>query len=152
DDGDGRVLVTPYASTRSVISWVLGLGEHARVLGPPELKRELEERAALLVDRHRGEADVDVSEPAAAPAVVTSRRLAEDGDARGEAAIRPERFARLVTLASILIEAGREARRLSMPDVCERLQISDAEPREDVQVLNVVNFGAGSYILYAEVT
>ena len=39
-----------------------------------------------------------------------------------------------------------------MADVCERLQISDAELREDVQVLNVVNFGAGSYILYAEVT
>jgi predicted DNA-binding transcriptional regulator YafY len=35
--------------------------------------------------------------------------------------------------------------------VCERLQVSEAELREDVQVLNVVNFGAGSYILYAEI-
>jgi proteasome accessory factor C len=36
--------------------------------------------------------------------------------------------------------------------VCERLQISDAELREDVNVLNVVNFGGGSYVLYAEVS
>ncbi len=38
-----------------------------------------------------------------------------------------------------------------MGDVCERLQISDEELREDVNVLNVVNFGGGSYVLYAEI-
>ena len=42
------------------------------------------------------------------------RRRTADGEerepARGEAAIRPERFARLVTLASILIQAGRARR------------------------------------------
>ena len=68
-----------------------------------------------------------------------------------EAAIRPERFARLVTLASILIDAGRAGDRLRVDDVCERVQISDAELREDVNVLNVVNFGGGSYVLYAEI-
>ena len=35
--------------------------------------------------------------------------------------------------------------------MCERLQITGAELREDVNVLNVVNFGGGSYVLYAEV-
>ena len=38
-----------------------------------------------------------------------------------------------------------------MADVCERLQITDAELREDIGVLNVVNFGGGSYVLYAEI-
>ena len=73
-----------------------------------------------------------------------------DGAGRPEAAIRPERFARLVTLASILIKAGREGERVGIEDVCERLQISEEELREDVNVLNVVNFGGGSYVLYAE--
>jgi proteasome accessory factor C len=82
-----------------------------------------------------------------------------------EAAIRPERFARLVTLASILIQAGRggagphsgaESRtsrrgRVAMAEVRERLLISDEELREDIEVLNVVNFGGGSYVLYAEI-
>ena len=35
--------------------------------------------------------------------------------------------------------------------MCERLQLSEEELREDVNVLNVVNFGGGSYVLYAEI-
>ena len=68
----------------------------------------------------------------------------------GEAAIRPERFARLVTLASILSAAGRASERVAIAEVCERLKVSEEELREDVNVLNVVNFGGGSYVLYAE--
>ena len=71
---------------------------------------------------------------------------------RADTAIRPERFARLVTLASILIQAGRPGRAPGDRGACcERLQISDAELREDIGVLNVVNFGGGSYVLYAEI-
>src|SRR5437764_9952758 len=57
EDGD-RVFVTQYANARQVIAWVLGLGEHARILGPPELADELRERVELLVDRHSGEPQV----------------------------------------------------------------------------------------------
>src|SRR6202042_543588 len=74
-----------------------------------------------------------------------------DGAGRSDTAIRPERFARLVTLASILIQAGRAGNHLEMEEVCTRLQISDSELREDIGVLNVVNFGGGSYVLYAEI-
>ncbi|MGI8579522.1 MAG: helix-turn-helix transcriptional regulator, partial [Solirubrobacteraceae bacterium] len=77
-------------------------------------------------------------------------RESDDPEPKGEAAIRPECFARLVTLASILIQAGREGRRLDAAELCERLQISAQELQEDINVLNVVNFGAGSYVLYAE--
>src|SRR3712207_7723910 len=34
--------------------------------------------------------------------------------------------------------------------VRERLQISGQELREDINVLNVVSFGGGTYVLYAE--
>ena len=56
-----------------------------------------------------------------------------------------------MTLASILIKAGRESEPVNMAVLCERLQISEEELREDVNVLNVVNFGGGSYVLYAEI-
>src|SRR6185436_543968 len=49
-------------------------------------------------------------------------------------------FARLVTLASVLIAAGRAGERLSVRAVREQLQMSEAELREDISVLNVVNF------------
>jgi proteasome accessory factor BC len=36
--------------------------------------------------------------------------------------------------------------------VLDNLQITEPELREDIDVLNVVNFGGGSYVLYAEVS
>jgi predicted DNA-binding transcriptional regulator YafY len=158
---------TSYSSPRSIVSWVFGLGSNARLLGPEELTGEFQRRIELLEERHgecppaqpRGRSAAQ----AAAPAVSArsggssrsraSRRGGADGDGSGrvEAAIRPERFARLVTLASILIKAGREGERVVMKEVCERLQLSEEELREDVNVLNVVNFGGGSYVLYAEI-
>jgi proteasome accessory factor BC len=150
-DDEGRYL-TPYSNSRQVVSWVMGMGEHAQLTGPSELVEELAERVELLESRHTGEPELADELPASAPA--PNGQAPEepvDESERREAAIRPERFARLVTLASILIEAGREGRRLKVDEVRDRLQISDQELREDVQVLNVVNFGAGSYILYAEI-
>jgi predicted DNA-binding transcriptional regulator YafY len=148
-DANDRVFVTEYADARQLVAWVLGLGEHARLLGPPQLVAELETRLGLLVERHSGELDL------AAPVATGSEQPVEaesNGNGRREgAAIRPERFARLVTLASILIQSGRAGRRIPAAEVRERLQISDQELEEDIGVLNVVNFGAGSYVLYAEV-
>jgi proteasome accessory factor C len=92
-------------------------------------------------------------EPAAAVPAAAAAARAEAADANGhqDATIRPERFARLVTLASILIEAGRAGRTLRAQELCARLKISEQELHEDVSVLNVVNFGAGTYVLYAEI-
>ncbi|HEX4484586.1 MAG TPA: WYL domain-containing protein [Solirubrobacteraceae bacterium] len=166
---NGEVLFrTGYSNPRGVVSWVLGLGANARLQGPEELTREMARRLKLLKERHGrtlpgAEAK---AKPASAAATRGSaptrtrgagRRSAADADAeddvpgRPDAAIRPERFARLVTLASILIRAGRAGERVSIAELRERLQLSDEELREDVNVLNVVNFGGGSYVLYAEI-
>jgi proteasome accessory factor BC len=51
----------------------------------------------------------------------------------------------------VLIAAGRAGRRPPVSEVLERLQISEQELREDISVLNVVNFGGGAYVIYAEV-
>ncbi len=155
---DDRVFVTHYANVRQLIAWVLGLGENARISGPPPLLAEMRERIGLLVDRHRAEPQIADELPGAAEAHAAEalerpagRRGDDDGEGRGDAAIRPERFARLVTLASILIEAGRGGRVLTETDLRAALQVSDQELREDIALLNVVNFGAGTYVLYAEI-
>ncbi len=156
EDGESRLFVTAYANARQLIAWVLGLGEHARIAGPPQLEDELRERVALLSRRHAGEPDfvarpLPAGDSAGGDALGGERALDADGDGQGDAAIRPERFARLVTLASILIEAGRAGRHLDTASICRDLNISQAELREDISVLNVVNFGAGTYVLYAEI-
>ncbi|HWX44303.1 MAG TPA: WYL domain-containing protein [Solirubrobacteraceae bacterium] len=172
DDREGdRVFITPYAVPRMIVSWVLGLGEHARLLGPPELTDELARRLELLERRHAesplatlaggGEARERAAQVPARGRVVKARRRrggSPEGEEptaeeprRVEAAIRPERFARLVTLAGILIHAGRAGRQESVAELRERLQLSEEELREDIDVLNIVNFGGGSYVLYAEI-
>jgi predicted DNA-binding transcriptional regulator YafY len=146
EDGSGdMIFVTEYASVRQLAAWALRLGEHARILGPDELVTEITERIEQLHERHTGELDL----AAVLPADETEEIV--EPIAKRETAIRPERFARLVTLASILIQAGRAKELLSLNELCQRLQVSDAELREDINVLNVVNFGGGSYVLYADV-
>jgi proteasome accessory factor BC len=153
------VFATDYSSPRTIVAWVLGLGANARLLGPDSLTHELDRRLELLWERH-GEGFHDAAaavkatrESSSSSSSSSSRAAAKRSDARGheDTAIRPERFARLVTLASILIHAGRAGEPVSIADVCERLQISVEELHEDVNVLNVVNFGGGSYVLYAEI-
>ncbi|HEY2632790.1 MAG TPA: WYL domain-containing protein [Solirubrobacteraceae bacterium] len=156
-EGD-RILRTSYSSDRMIVSWVLGLGEQARLLGPPELVEELGRRLATVEELHSETlelADVvaPMDEPASTGATARAGRRAgaAEREVNPDAAIRPERFARLVTLASILIRGGRRNERVNMAALCEQLQLTDEELREDINVLNVVNFGGGSYVLYAEI-
>ncbi|MBK5118143.1 MAG: WYL domain-containing protein, partial [Thermoleophilia bacterium] len=118
------------------------------VLDPPELVTELEDRRDLLRDRHvEGFA---TAKPVARPAVQEAERRSRS-NGKSETVIRPERFARLVTLAGMLIESARNERRLLTAEVCRELGISEKELRGDIDVLNVVNFGGGTYVLYAEI-
>ena len=100
-----------YADARQLASFVLGLararaGRSARPSWPTRSPTRVE----LLAERHT---DGPELAPPAPP------RAADEDDAapsrngappKRETAIRPERFARLVTLAAILIEAGRARR------------------------------------------
>lgn len=145
--GKGRVFETDYASERELIAWVLRWRQNAQVLAPDGLREEAEKRRELLLKRH---------ENGFRPADVVDRPLEEQpkrsrSNGRGEAAIRPERFARLVTLAGLLIEAAKKGERLQVADLRERLELTEEELREDVELLNVVNFGGGTYVLYAEI-
>ena len=147
DADDGVIFETEYAESRQLLSWVLGLGDQARIVEPDELAAEARERLELVVERHTGTLEIAGKSRRRRAAV----QQEDDGD-RDDSPIRPERFARLVTLAGILIDAARDARKLEVAELCERLQISEQELRQDIDVLNVVNFGGGSYVLYAEIT
>src|ERR1700744_5412947 len=57
DDGQGSIFSTTYANSRQLIAWVLGLGENAKIVGPPELASELRDRVHMLTGRHSGEPD-----------------------------------------------------------------------------------------------
>jgi predicted DNA-binding transcriptional regulator YafY len=146
--GRGWIYETEYASGRQLVSWVLGWRENARLLEPEDLAAEAAGRLELLRSRHRDGFDV---------ASTVRRPIAEGNgrprpsNGRSEAVIRPERFARLVTLAGLLIGAARDEAPLSVDRVLEELNVTREELHEDLDVLNVVNFGGGTYVLYAEI-
>jgi len=144
--GKGIVFETEYASARQMVAWILHWRRNATVLDPPELASEVDERLELLCERHQGEFEV----AAAAGGRSRSTPRAARSNGRSESSIRPERFARLVTLAGMLIEAAKGDERLPVSEVTDKLHLSGAELREDIELLNVVNFGGGTYVLYAE--
>lgn len=145
--GKGSVFETDYASPRELIAWVLRWRQNARVLGPEELREEAESRLGLLHDRHHN--GFEPAEIVDRPLREAPRRARSNG--RGEAAIRPERFARLVTLAGLLIDSAKRGERLGVADLRQRLELTGEELQEDIDLLNVVNFGGGTYVLYAEI-
>ncbi len=128
DNGQDRIFTTPYANARQLIAWVLGLGENARLIGPTDLAEELRARIQTLAERHSGDAEELIGDADMTawtrpdPADVADLEGDEDGETLGaDGAIRPERFARLVTLASILIDSGRRATPLNAEELKERL-------------------------------
>jgi proteasome accessory factor C len=151
-NGRGVVFETEYASGRQLISWVLSWRENATLLSPPELAEEANKRLGLLRNRH-GE-EFGVADTVKRPLTDGGGRrngASRGSSGRSESVIRPERFARLVTLAGLLIGAARDEGSLPTKQVLGELNISMEELREDLDVLNVVNFGGGTYVLYAEI-
>ena len=149
--GRGMIYETDYASIRQLISWVLSWRDNAHLIAPSEAATEGGKRLELLRERHVGA--FEVASTVARPILEAEGRPSRSNGSRsrGEAVIRPERFARLVTLAGLLIGAAREEDKLPVTHVLRELNISLAELREDIDVLNVVNFGGGTYVLYAEI-
>jgi predicted DNA-binding transcriptional regulator YafY len=145
--GKGSIFETDYASPRELIAWVLRWRQNAQVLAPEELREEAESRLGLLRERHRN--GFEPAKTVERPPRGAAPRTRSNG--RGEAAIRPERFARLVTLAGLLIGSAKRGERLRVGELRERLELTAEELREDIELLNVVNFGGGTYVLYAEI-
>src|SRR3984885_15361444 len=140
--GKGQIFETGYASVRELIAWVLRWRQNAAVLAPDDLREEAETRLSLLHDRHHN--GFEPAEIVDRPLRDAPRRARSNGP--GEAGSRP----RLVTLAGMLIETAKKGERLLVAELRQRLELTDEELREDVELLNVVNFGGGTYVLYAE--
>ncbi len=108
EDGE-TVFETGYSSPRSLISWVLGLGANARLLGPEDLAGELQRRLEQLEERH-GDA------PPARPRGRAADVSAAAGAARGRGSRRRARAGRVaVTPRAPTVRAAAGRRRRSAP-------------------------------------
>jgi predicted DNA-binding transcriptional regulator YafY len=66
-----------------------------------------------------------------------------------DAPIQPERIARALTLLSYLLDEERDDR-VPLADVLRDLGVSRKQVQEDLSLLNLVNHGGGTYVIYGE--
>ncbi len=150
----------PYADAGLLLSWVAGLGSCGELLAPTQLRDELIDGLRKAAEAHTGPAD-DPAAPGSREAAAASgapkpaprrgsaaaRKAAAD-DEDGEP-IAVEHLARAVALLHYLVEPERPE--LVPWKVIERdLGLTRAELEEDLRLVNMVNFGGGTYALFAE--
>jgi proteasome accessory factor C len=116
-------------------------------VSPPELVDEV----AGALDRGLATHDGDVP-PIAAPIEILRDEAADAAPARRSSPVAPERFAVLqAMLADLLESCGDEPRgEISASNLKERYGLTDEALIEQVNLLNLVNFGGGCYAVYAE--
>ena len=142
DDG-GILYETEYADERPLLSWVLGLAGDAELLGPPELRASLHaqlERLRLLLDEPSPAGGGRPARPAAGG---RRRRTTDDWH------VDVDRFTRLTALMSYLLaRCGPGPTTIDAADVRSALGVDARELREDVRLLNLVNFAGGGNVIY----
>jgi proteasome accessory factor BC len=153
-DGTG-VFTTPYGSKRELLTWILGLGADAEVLGPPDLRAAAVDALELVRDRHTAEPEArEVPATTITVSVSEQRSTASSGPATAPDRVVPaERFTRLLALMTRLLAACGRSRDGNVPCVELRtgLNLSQRELEDDLGLLNLINFGGGCYALFAQV-
>jgi proteasome accessory factor BC len=148
---DGSILYeTGYGSAREMLSWVLGLGEEAEIISPPDLRAAAATQLALL---RRRLLDPPKPKPAADGGRTPGARTTSGGKATsgGDWHVEVDRFTRLTALATYLMQRCDDLATFSVAEVCRDLGMSPADLKADVRLLNLVNFGGDGSLLFAEV-
>ena len=137
--------LVPYADADMLLSWVVGLGGCGELLDPAELRVRLLDDLYRVRDRHEGPPE---------PAQPASTEPRGHAGAEREAAhnpqpIAPEHLARAVALLNYLVDPARPPL-IPWEAVEHALGLSRDELEEDLSLVNLVNFGGGTYALMAE--
>ncbi len=151
DDRSAR-FTTPYALVDVLAQWILGMNGQVVPRGPAELVDEVEGALRRAREAHCG----------APPAAAAPRRIvADDGGEPAEppvldrraSPVAPERFAVLQALLADLLErcGAEQSGEVPAHELEERYGLDHDGLIEQINLLNLVNFGGGCYAVYAEV-
>ena len=147
--GKGRVFETDYASPARADRLGAALAPERRGARlPTSCARRPRAPSACCATRHENgfEPAETVDRPLReAPRARALQRPRRGGDP--PRALRPPRHPRRPADRSRRSRASASR----VAELRDRLKLTDEELREDIEVLNVVNFGGGTYVLYAEI-
>jgi predicted DNA-binding transcriptional regulator YafY len=146
DEAGCSYFSAPFADEDVLLSWAVGLGGCGELLDPPALRTKLAHSLARVKEAHAGD-------PSAEDRAVDSH--CQTRTARAKASIRkiepiaPEHLARAISLVQYLVDE-RTPVLVPWADLSEDLGLTRAEVEADLSLINLVNFGGGTYALVAE--
>lgn len=146
ENGDGSCLFeAPYADEALLLSWVAGLGEHGEIMAPEALRATLGEAFTTVARAHQEGSDQ--VEPVSPP----RRRGRSENKATAHRVelVAPERLAGAIWLMQYLVDKDR-AELVEWSALQSDLGLSREEVEADLSLINLVNFGGGTSVLYAE--
>jgi proteasome accessory factor BC len=153
-EADGCTLFSvPYADEMVLLSWIVGLGGCGELLEPPALRDRLRSRLSDICLEHEEEvvdpvtagSTEDSNAPAPRPRPRPRPREAENRNAP----IATEHLARAITLLHYLVDEQRPAL-VMWRTLKNDLGLTREEVEADLALINLVNFGGGTYALTAE--
>jgi proteasome accessory factor BC len=146
DDGS-VVFRTWFASSSWLVGWILGMNGLVRPLGPSEIVDEAQEALESIERQHAGR-------PAKLAGELPPLDLPEPSPRRRKPVtpVGAEQFALLQALMSDLLAScgPRGEGEIPAADLRERYGLDEKSLQEAVDLLTLVNFGAGAYAMYAE--
>ena len=144
DEHGGTMFEVPYADETVLLSWVVGLGTSGELLGPAELRQRVVDALGQIVHSHRG--------PGSESKVATPEKRAVRAGRRSSAKtapVAPEHLARAIALLQYLVDENRPAV-VTWETLKADLGLIRSEVETDLSLINLVNFGGGTYVLMAE--
>jgi len=154
DDEDGCTrFEIPYADEIVLLSWVVGLGGCGELVGPAPLREELRRCLEVANAAHEEPSTEDlVAERGAAVPGRPPRTAPKNRPTKAKAEpIAPEHLARTISLLNYLVDE-RRPQVVGWDDLRADLGLDRAEVEADIPLMNLVNFGGGTYALTAEAT
>ncbi|MDO8735926.1 MAG: WYL domain-containing protein, partial [Thermoleophilia bacterium] len=144
DDGSS-IFRTDYTSATQICSLVLSHSDETVLEGPPELR----ELMAGVLEKIARQHDGDPPAPAAALDPQPGRGAGAPDAGGVQPQVEPDRFAHLATTVTYLVDrlAGEMEARLPVEDVCRDLGFSRDELEQAMNLLQLVNTGAGGYLI-----
>ena len=146
EDRDGCTRFSlPYADERVLLSWVAGLEVCGELQEPTELREQLRRDLVAVARAHQGAISAGAHQAGPSP----SRSRAREPRSDQYAPVAPEHLARAIALLHYLVDERRPAL-VTWRSLEVDLGLTRAEIETDLALINLVNFGGGTYALTAE--
>ncbi|MDH3724925.1 MAG: WYL domain-containing protein [Thermoleophilia bacterium] len=152
DDGAGSRMTTTYGDRSELLNWVLGLGTEAEIVAPDDLRDAAVDALDRVRERHESEAAPTSPRQTVEPQEEPEPPVAPSG-AAAERVVPAERFARLLALMTHLLATCGDSATAQIPldELSDALSLKRDVLEDDLNLLNLINFGGGCYALFTRI-